>query len=225
MIFDELTEVNKDFSFLYDIGRPLRLIGNTTLNLRQLGFFRNLKDVEIVSLEDLIANGKEWSEKYQFFAGISDVSFKLKVLEETKKFNLHFISIVSNNSSLHPELKIGKGTYIGPYCNISGIDIEIGNHSYVTSGCCISEYSHIADYCYLSAYCYTKNCYIGDGCMLGARASIFKPYSPDRNEIIKIAPYSNFFINSNVTKDLDVSGTYYGNKLMEKATSLTKRIL
>lgn len=211
-----------DYNLLYDNGKPIRLIGKSSLNERVEGFLKNDRDIEIVTLEEVVEKGEWFADNFQFMANLSDVKFKQTLITELTKFDLNFISVIGTSALLHPTTKIGRNTVISNFNNISGANINIGNHVYISPFCSLSENSHIGDYSYISPYCYVKRCDLGQGSILGVRTSIIGDY--DDGEIT-IAPYTNLITNSTVTKNIDTAGTYYSNRLLDTGNSLEKRIL
>lgn len=210
-----------DYHLLYDNGKPIRLIGKSSLNERVEGFLKNSCDIEIVTLEAVVEKGEWFAENFQFMANLSDVTFKQNLITELSKFDLNFISVVGTSALLHPTTKIGCNTVISNFNNISGANINIGNHVYISPFCSLSENSHIGDYSYISPYCYVKRCNLGQGSILGVRTSIIGDYTGE----ITIAPYTNLITNSTVTKNINTAGTYYNNRLLDPSNSLEKRIL
>lgn len=211
-----------EYNLLYDNLKPIRLIGRSSLNERVEGFLKNSHDIEIVTLEEVVDRGKWFADNFQFMANLSDIRFKQNLITELAKFNLNFISVVGTSALLHPATKIGRNTVISNFNNISGANINIGNHVYISPFCSLSENSHIGDYSYISPFCYVKRCTLGQGSILGVRTSIIGDY--DDGKII-IAPYTNLITNSTVTKNINTAGTYYNNRLLDSKNSLEKRIL
>lgn len=210
------------FRIIYNNNKPIKLIGETSLNRRLLGLLSPVYQVEIARLEDVISGDKDTVNSYQYFAGVSDISFKKEILESTVNLRLNWITILSENSCYHPDLEIGPGTFINSYCNITGSNIKIGSHVYIAPYCCISENTEIRDNCFFSAFCYTNSCWLGPNSVLGVRTSLIGPYGPGQ---ITVPAYTNIMANSTVTKSIDSAGTYYGNKKVNSETSLSQRIL
>jgi hypothetical protein len=57
--------------------------------------------------------------------------------------------------------------------------------------------------------------------VIGTRSSVLGNYQT----MINIAPYTNLLAGSTVSKNIDQPGTYLGNRLCSRSTSLEQRIL
>jgi hypothetical protein len=78
----------------------------------------------------------------------------------------------------------------------------------------------IKDFCHISPFSQVLVSTVGIGCYLAARTSIVG--TQDNPTVV--ADYCNFIVGSAVTKNITSPGTYFGNRQLNKLTSLDTKI-
>ena len=151
---------------------------------------------------------------------MSNVGFKYFVIEQLKKFNLHYFSVLGVGN-MFSQITIGNGTFIQNYNTAICDNINIGDHCTLGSYINLSHETNISNYCHISAYSFMNYCDIGEGNLFAIRSTVIgDPTSP-----INIVPKCNFMLGSIVTKDVPTAGTYFGNKLVGAGTSVDYKLL
>ena len=99
-------------------------------------------------------------------------------------------------------------------------DNVIGNHC-LLYGCVFSHAVVVEDYCVIAPNTYIAFYTVGEGVHIGVGSSIIGRL----NKSNYIASYSNITAHSRVSKDLEVTGTYINNRLLNSEGSLDRHIL
>jgi len=118
--------------------------------------------------------------------------------ERGKFWTKHDNVTVYNSTTIHGDVKIGKNTWIGPYCSLDGTaELVIGDNCSIALGCQIlthdsvkwalsggkskyeSEKILIGNCCFLGSFSViTKGIKIGDHSLVGANAVVTKSFPP-----------------------------------------------
>lgn len=210
---------NLEFKLLYDNNKPLCFIGNSHSNRELFQYFNQSHACEYVSYEDALVKPQQWFDDRQFIVTVASIQFKHLVVEGLSQFNPNYFSVYSTQNHIGFNVKIGRGVLIHAFNTILD-DVVIGDHTMITTHTNLSYLSKVKDFCHIGPYSQVLAATLGSGCYLAARTSIVGK----KDAITEVSDYCNFIIGSTVTKTIDLSGTYYGNKRIDTITSLDKKI-
>jgi carbonic anhydrase/acetyltransferase-like protein (isoleucine patch superfamily) len=182
---------------------------------------------EIITLEDLQSKSDHWIDSHSFIAVTSDIEFKMRVVDFLENKSACFFSVINQYNNIDPSTKIGSGCCIFSSNDMSLGSISIGNHCVIGLNnvfiydCVIGDFSTVAHHTFFS------HCNIGKGTVAGIRTSVLgsRPMNDAESKSVNIADFCNLLSGSMITKNISVSGTYYGNRRIDQHTSLAKRIL
>lgn len=210
----------QNYSILHDKDRKLCFVGQTKYNDMLYKYWQQRRPSVRVTVEELLQKDQQWADQHQFICAVSNVGFKYFVIEQLKKFNLHYFSVLGVGN-MFSQITIGNGTFIQNYNTAICDNINIGDHCTVGSYINLSHETNISNYCHISAYSFMNYCDIGEGNLFAIRSTVIgDPTSP-----INIVPKCNFMLGSIVTKDVPTAGTYFGNKLVGAGTSVDYKLL
>lgn len=111
--------------------------------------------------------------------------------------NLEFISAIDPTAVIEPEVKIGKGVYIGPLSRV-GVDTTLGNfvsvnpHANVGHDCLVSDYVGVLSCAHLSG-----NVSVGNYTIIGANAAIRQGANIGENVIVGMGANVITHLNNN----------------------------
>jgi UDP-3-O-[3-hydroxymyristoyl] glucosamine N-acyltransferase len=211
-----------NYNILYDNGKILCFAGLCRLSVTTYNMLRDHMTCEVCSVEDLQNKDADWFEQRQFIVISSDITFKMSTVDFLVKQQAHFFTLVSKFNSISPDVKIGVGTYIGPFNTFEVDEITIGNHCVICTHNTVGHNVQINDHCHVSHYIFVNHCVLGQGTIVGTQVLITPS---NHNETIIIPPYCNITSNSRIVQSLESTGTYHGRRLMTKSDSRTNRIL
>lgn len=200
---------------MYDNGKPLVFVGRSFHNKALYKYFSSKRNCYQLSIEEVMDKPDDWINKHQFFCAVSIIEFKVLVQNQLAARNAHLFSVVSSNSEIGADVKIGRSTLINHF-NTLYDDAIVGDFVTVSNYIQLGHNVIVNDACHVAPYCYASFSTIGKGNYLGLRGS-FHGY-PDTP--IVTAEYTNFNADSRVSKSVELSGTYYGNRLTDKRNSL-----
>lgn len=208
------------YNVLYDNKTPMCFVGNTVYNKLLYEHWKDKRPCLLHTIEEVELKSQQWADQHQFMCAVSNVGFKRLVVEKLSKFNPHYFSIVGNNNNFI-NVDIGVGTFVQNYNTAVFDNPKIGNHCTVTSYTVLGHDSVIGDFCHVSAYCFVNYTNLQEGNLLAIRCSTLgRP-----GAVLDIAPNCNFMIGSTVTSPITETGTYFGNRLASKESSLTYKLL
>ena len=201
--------------------RPMVFVGDTHYNRMVYDNIRtDIPGCQLVRVEEIESNSQQWFDDHQFIASGSNVAVKRFLTERIAKFNPKYFSIMGEGNKFD-NTKIGLGVFIENYNTAICNDIVIGNHVTIANYVCLSHHTAINDYCHISSYSFINFAEVGEGNCIANRTSIIGK----KHNIITTAKDCNFMINSTVTKNINSTGTYFGNKRMSEQSSVTYDIL
>lgn len=192
----------------HDNHKPLFFVGQSGLTRQCVDLLSLERPCEQITFEDLQQQSLAWIQQRQFICVSGDLLFKQQVVALLDSQSADFFSLVGRNNAIHPDFKIGRGTFVNEYNDLLG-ESTIGDHAILSCFCQIGRSVTIGDFCHVSSYCYLNNCSIGPGTALGLRTSVIGPV---QGPALVIADECNFMMGSVITKDIDQPGTYYGNR-------------
>jgi acetyltransferase-like isoleucine patch superfamily enzyme len=209
-----------NYQVLHDQGRIMCYIGNTLPNQMYHNHYSKHRPSELLRFEEVLEKDSSWFQERQFMVANTDVSFRRQVVEGLAKFSPHYFSLVSNNTTVGVDTKIGHNVVINDF-NFLWDNVVIGDHCTITTHCTISHGTVIGNFCFIAPYSYICFTTLGQGVIVGLRSSfIAKP-----DALVQVADWTNFVMDSRVNMSIVKSGTYRGHKLIAQETSLDKKIL
>ena len=133
-------------------------------NIAENGFTPEGHEIEVIGfLDDNEANKSRNLLGKKIIGGFSDLSkypdayvinsiarnmeLRSKTTSILNRYGAKFTSIIHESCS-YSDLKIGIGSFIGPF-GVIETNVEIGNHTCVLSSCVISHDSKIGDFCFI----------------------------------------------------------------------------
>lgn len=210
----------RGFHVLHDSGSTLCFVGLTKANRILHKYFKNKRDVEIVSFEDAQTKDQAWFDARQFMTIPADIALKVKIVEYINSRNGQWFSVVDHSNDIDEDQIVGRNVFISCYNTISSNTI-IRDHVYISCYCTISGGVDLGEFAYIGPYtycCFTK---FGKGTMIGIRSS----FVPKPDDPIETADWCNFLMESRINMSIDRSGTYKGHRLQSDETSLDIKIL
>lgn len=209
-----------NYQLLHSDDRTLCFIGDTFHNHALYHHFKNQRECKLVMLEDVEVQSQAWIDQHQFMCAVTNVSFKKTVADRLANKNISWFSACSDTSVIHHNVKIGYNTLINHF-NVVYADAVIGNNVTISNYVQISHDVVIGDFSHVSPYCYLCFTHLGNGTCVGLKSSF--PGKPSR--LIVVPEWTNFYMDSRVTKSIAVAGTYSGSRMVDPATSLDIKIL
>ena len=207
-----------EFKTLHDNGKILCFIGNSHITSEIFQYFDPRRVCEQRRYEDILTRDQTWINDRQFIVLANSTQFKKTVVDGLSHFSPNYFSIYSTSSHL-ADITIGKGVLIHAF-NMIANGVTIGNHTVITAQTVLSHYTEIKDFCHISPFSQVLVSTVGIGCYLAARTSIVG--TQDNPTVV--ADYCNFIVGSAVTKNITSPGTYFGNRQLNKLTSLDTKI-
>lgn len=208
------------YNILHDQQKTLTFVGNTFHNSNLYNNFKQIRPCEKITLEQAQDQSTDWYKQRQFMCAVTNISFKKLVVETLNKHNVKWFSVVHSTNCIQDNVTIGKNTLIN-YHNVISEDATIGDHVTISNFCNLSHNVFIGDMCHLSPYVYLCFTTLLNGVCVGLRSSFpGKPTSP-----MTIAEWTNILMESRITKSLDQSGTYAGNRCINSELSHETKIL
>jgi NDP-sugar pyrophosphorylase family protein len=207
------------YSIIHDHDLPLCFIGNTFHNHTLYNYFKNLRPCEHLSLEQVAEKDQNWINSRQFMGVVTIIAFKKQIADTLADKNIKWFSVVTANSHIGHNVKIGFNTFINNFSVVYD-DVVVGDHCTLTNHLSISHCVVIGDFCHIGPFSYLCFTTLNDGVCVGIRGTF--PGKPDNQ--LTIAAWSNFMLDSTVTKSITVSGTYSGKRKQSDETSLTLKI-
>lgn len=212
------------YDFLHDRGLIPCVIGRSMMAHSIGNILAQQSICEHHVLEDLLDRDQDWFDQRQFIVLVSDVSFKIKLVDFLKQKNAHFFSLVNQYNCISPDTVIGQGSYIGGFNSMEVNSVEIGDHVIIGTHNTFGHHCRIGDHCHISHHGFFGFCEIGQGTVVGSQVIIVPP-SKMLNTNIEIADYSNILSQSLITHSLSGTGTFYSKRRVSADTSLDQRIL
>jgi UDP-3-O-[3-hydroxymyristoyl] glucosamine N-acyltransferase len=204
-----------EYRICHDNGKPLCFVGRTFHNSTLHRYFGAHRYCHAITVEELERQDTAWAQKYQFFCGVSNISFKMRVKQAVDRVQGHCFSVIGDTNAMGQNVQIGKGTLILNFNSIYDNTV-IGDFCTITNFISISHDVTINNFCHIAHYSYFSFSEIGQGCYTGLRTSVFGyPETP-----IKVSAYTNLLADSRVTASIDQPGTYYGRRMSDSKTSL-----
>ena len=208
--------------FNYD-NRPMVFVGDTYYNRMM---YNSLYDGEwgwncqLVRVEDIENNSQQWFDDHQFLAASSNVATKRFLTGRIAKFKPKYFSVMGEGNKFDGA-EIGDGVFIENYNTMICNNITVGNHVTIANYVLLGHNATVSDYCHISSYSFISFSNVGVGACIATRTSI----TGKENDFITTALDCNFMINSTVTKSIDSTGTYFGNRRVSDESSVSYDML
>lgn len=212
---------NTYLHILHDNNNPICVIGKSYFNRLITNFLISQnRSVENESLESILEKPQSWFDARQFFFTFGDVGFRNLVWDKLQHAHPNYVTFVDTNASIHNVSNIGRNcVFVGS--SVTMDDSLIGNNV-VIGPCVISHECKIGDFCHLSPFCYLSFTDLAKGNVAGVGSK----FIGRKNKRLHTAPWCNYYVNTLITKNIKVAGTYSGtNNFTSNETSLTKNIL
>ena len=217
-----ITHLKKiEYQIIDNKNLPLVFVGTTYYNQMLHTYFSTQGyESSLLSVEKIADNDQAWFDQHQFICVSSNVATKRFVTEAIAKKNPHYFSIVGGDNQFF-NLTIGRGVFIEHNCVSMWTDTIIGNHVTIGSYVELGHSTQIGSYCHVSGYSFVVFANVGEGNCIATRTSILG----SRESILTTATNCNFMVNSTVSKSIEETGTYYGNRRMNDNSSIVYDIL
>lgn len=162
------------------------------------GKFKNL---DIYHLPTLLE--KYPVDEIEFIVALGEPITKKKVYERLKSLQCNFANVVSPDSQISKDAKLGRGLIIKRGAIIS-VDAVIGDNTTIQSYACIGHDAIVGNHCQISTHVD-----IGGGTTLGE--CVFVGLNAPVRELLKIGDYAIISAGAVVLKDVDSYVTVMGN--------------
>lgn len=145
----------------------------TKKNLKVVGYVSNLREkVKIFRYlgtdKDLIKIRKKYHNVHLGIGFIKNYKLRLSIINKLKKLKFFFPKIISNNSLVSKNAKIGNGTIVMNFC-IVNYDAQIGENSIINNKALIEHDVKIGSNCHIStSVTINGNCEIGNNTFIGS---------------------------------------------------------
>lgn len=145
----------------------------TKKNLKVVGYVSNLREkVKIFRYlgtdKDLIKIRKKYRNVHLGIGFIKNYKLRLRIINKLKKLKFFFPKIISNNSLVSKNAKIGNGTIVMNFC-IVNYDAQIGENSIINNKALIEHDVKIGSNCHIStSVTINGNCKIGNNTFIGS---------------------------------------------------------
>jgi len=207
------------YQLLHDNNQTLCFVGRSFTNSLLINYFAQHRSVVQHSFEDLLAKDQSWFDSHQFIVTAANIPFKKMVIEALAPFDPSYFSVVAEHNHIGFNVTIGQGVVVDDF-NVLCDGTVIGNYTTISHHCALTHGVSVGDFCHVGPYAQLLYAAVGNGSYMAARTSVVG----SRDKPIATAEYCNFIIGSIVTKNIDTTGTYYSNRCIDRAGSLTKKI-
>ena len=140
-------------------------------------------------------------EEYEMMICVADSQDREKIVNKLPSETKYF-SFIHPTSLLFSDVKVGEGSYIGPYCILTE-NITIGSHAILNRMNQIGHDCEVKDFLsMMPGSIISGNCLVGNKVYLGSNSSI--------KEKIFVCDNVTIGLNSGVVKNISESGVYGG---------------
>jgi sugar O-acyltransferase (sialic acid O-acetyltransferase NeuD family) len=160
-----------------------------------------LSGLPVIAFEDLGTTYPPSEVKLLVAAGFSKVNqVRAAIYEECKALGYGFVSYVSSQAMVWPDVPIGENTFIFE-ANVVQPGVTIGSNVVLWSGNHIGHDSKIGDHCFIASHVVVSgNCTINDHCFIGVNATF--------RDGITVAPRCVIGASALIMKDTLEGGVY-----------------
>ena len=211
--------VKLTYQLLHDNNMTLCFIGKSFTNSLLLNYFAIHRSVVQYSFEELLTKDQTWFDSHQFIVTAANIPFKKMVIEGLASFSPSYFSVIADHNHIGFDVTIGRGVVVDDF-NVLCDGTVIGNYTTISHHCALTHGVVVGDFCHVGPFAQFLYATIGNGSYMAARTSVVG----SRDAPTETVDYCNFIIGSTVTKNIVSTGTYYGNRCIDRAGSLTKKI-
>ena len=142
-------------------------------NFKVVGYISSLQSkIKIIKYlgqdKNLLKIRKKYKNVHLAIGFIKDYKHRLRLINKINKLKFHFPKIISKNSLVSKNAKIGNGTIIMNFC-IVNYDAQIGSNSIINNKALIEHDVTIGSNCHISTSATINgNCEIGDNTFIGS---------------------------------------------------------
>lgn len=200
----------------YDLGRPVVLVGHSVYHDNLQRDLNRLIATEIHSLEHILSQNDEWMSERQFFHATSNIAWKKHLTDALSVKNVAWISVVNENSEIDESCFLGRGVWINNH-NVLMDHCRIGDHAVITNQCLLGHHVDLGEFSHLSPRCHLSWCSIGRYNCLASNCTVL---GSDHMVRVTTADRCNFKLNTVLTSNISLAGTYKDKKLVDARDSL-----
>jgi sugar O-acyltransferase (sialic acid O-acetyltransferase NeuD family) len=160
-----------------------------------------LNGLPVVPFEDITERHPPDSAQMLVAAGFSRVNkVRSGIVEECRRLGYGFISYVSSQAMVWPDVPLGENTFIFE-ANVVQPGVSIGDDVVLWSGNHIGHDTTIGDHCFIASHVVVSgNCTIGDHCFIGVNATF--------RDGVTVAPQCVIGAGALIMKDTEEGGVY-----------------
>ena len=158
-------------------------------NFKVAGYISSLQSkIKIIKYlgqeKDLLKIRKKYKNVHLAIGFIKDYKHRLRLINKINKLKFHFPKIISKNSLISKNAKIGNGTIIMNFC-IVNYDAQVGDNTIINNRALIEHDVVIGSNCHIStSVTVNGNCKIGDNTFIGSGTVVDNGVSIGKNCII-----------------------------------------
>jgi acyl-[acyl carrier protein]--UDP-N-acetylglucosamine O-acyltransferase len=186
-----------------DLDRPIYFVGTSVFTQELVVFVQQeYSDVDCRSISknqyfDLPDNS-------QCMIGFLNLSYRINFLQESQNLHRQWPTYLHPDATVVDKTNLGKGIIVGPQ-SVVGHGVCMGDFCTIGQLVSIGHGTSMGQNCVVPASIVIGgSCDIGNNVIFGQSSSI--------KDKITIVDNCKFAMNSVVTKDINESGNYYGNK-------------
>jgi len=177
----ELTSYIEDNNLKVESTNQINLLGyiEYDYNIEKYWSRYNLKKPVLCDIDSYFP-----SENEEILLGISDITFRNKIIDKLIKKNAQFTSFVHSTVIIPDTVQLGIGNIIYPFC-IIGPNTVLGNFNMITSYSFISHDCIIGDSNFFSTSGLAGRVNVGDNNFFGIRATVLPHINIGNNNTIQ----------------------------------------
>jgi carbonic anhydrase/acetyltransferase-like protein (isoleucine patch superfamily) len=191
------------YDILHDSSKKKIVVGQTSYNHILARYF----NCEIHSIEDCQSRAVSWLEDHQFISASSNITFKKQL---ATGLQVDWFSVIGTSSTVDPAAVIGRNVFIGHHNNLGDLSF-IGDHCSITHFCNFYHSVNLGSFCHVGPHCILTYADFKGECFIGMNTTVFSyPTNP-----VTVCKNVNLIMDSRVLKNIEKSGTYYHNRLID----------
>lgn len=186
----------------YDRNKELYIIGSSlpTMEFKEWIANDDTGVINTVNHDEV----KDLPDNSQCIIGFQTLKHRVKFLKELENLTLHWPTYIHPTAFVHNISLIGHGCVLTPLSSV-GYNVKLDNFCLVGQSVTIGHGSSLGYNTVIApGTTIAGSTCIGDRVYFGQNSSV--------KDHLTICNDTNFFMNSIVTKNIDLPGTYYGNR-------------